>query len=90
MAILAHPLYYRIPRERLEQLIAKFAALGGQAMEVRYAYYGQEEEAYLEAQARKHGLRISAGSDFHGIKPGDFLGRPYPGWIYAKLKEALT
>jgi len=88
VAILAHPLYYRIPRERMEQLVAKFSALGGQAMEVRYAYYTPEEEAYLQTLADRNGLEISAGSDYHGIKPGDFLGRPYPRWIYEKLKEA--
>ena len=85
--ILAHPLYYRISRERLEQLVEKFARLGGLAMEVAYAFYDEEQMAYLASLAARYGLLHSAGSDFHGIKPGDFLGRPFPMEIYLALME---
>lgn len=87
IAILAHPLYYKLTWDRLKQLVAKFAALGGQGMEVLYAFYDEAQMADLADLACSNGLLPSAGSDYHGIRDGDFLGRAYPVSIYQALKE---
>ena len=57
---------------QLELLIA----LGIQGMECHYARYTPTEAAFLERQAKIHGLLVSAGSDYHGAnKPNLHLGK---------------
>lgn len=68
IAVLAHPAKYKLTNLRLEALCAEFAAAGGAAMEV---VSGRQEAALTDKLARmanRHGLRASAGSDFH--QPG--------------------
>lgn len=65
--------------EELEASISELARCGLQGIEVYYP--GQEPERterYL-AQARRLGLLVTGGSDFHGerVKPGLLLGRGY-------------
>lgn len=74
--ILGHLLMYdldngsRTGGEEKERLVSYFKQLvdyyGGVAgIEVYYTRYGMEDRLYLLKMARKHGLLISAGSDFH-------------------------
>ena len=85
IAILAHPLYYKLTEARLEQLVAKAAALGCMAMEVEYPCYDEAQQVYLSEMALRHGLLHSAGSDYHGIREGDTLEQRYPVRIYRSL-----
>ena len=54
-------------KERLvgyfKQLVDHYGGIGG--MEVYYTRYGAEDRLYLLEMAQKHGLLISAGSDYH-------------------------
>lgn len=91
IAVLAHPLYYRLPEPVLERLVAKFSALGGQAMEVYYAGYDEEQQVYLAVMAERNGLQPSAGSDYHGNKSRDTLEQHYScelcGNLLAQMKS---
>jgi predicted metal-dependent phosphoesterase TrpH len=71
----AHPLggegkRHKTPEE-LAPLLCDLLSLGIQGMECWYSRYTRQETAFLTAQARRHSLLISGGSDFHGTpKPG--------------------
>ena len=73
---LAHPVRLRVggPQQE-ESLVAEMAAAGLDAIE---AYHSDHDEADTEryiALARKYGLKVTGGSDFHGEnKPGVRLG----------------
>lgn len=68
VAVLAHPGLYG-DDGMVEQLIHH----GLDGIEVFHPDHGkQEEERYLEI-GNKHGLIISAGSDFHGIRNGEIF-----------------
>lgn len=64
--ILAHPLMYHLDPEPLEQLVLSLKEEGLAGMEVYYSNNVGDDEARMEQLARRHGLRISGGSDFHG------------------------
>lgn len=82
IAVLAHPLQYRYPSEKLRSMIEFFCSYGLDAMETKYSAYDREEEMYLRSLALRYGLKRSGGSDYHGsIKPGLSLGTGYGnGW----------
>ena len=49
---------------------------GIRGMECHYSRYTAAEAAFLEEQAKSHGLLVSAGSDYHGSnKPNLYLGK---------------
>ncbi len=74
-AILAHPLLYKLKNQELEQLIASLKKSGLDGLEVPYSMNRYGDEAYLRQLAKKHNLKISGGSDFHGSnKPNIQLG----------------
>ncbi|NIK68564.1 PHP domain-containing protein [Paenibacillus sp. BK720] len=65
-SVIAHPgLYGR--DDLVEQLIGK----GAQGIEVYHSDHGTEEEQRYAGLARKHGLIITGGSDFHGERQGE-------------------
>lgn len=69
VAVLAHPRKYPLTRTKMCALIADFAALGGDALEV---ISGQQPSGMAEDLARiaeAHKLAASCGSDFH--RPGE-------------------
>ncbi len=66
VSVLAHPLRYGLSRTRLTQLVAAFAQAGGRALEVATPVQLPGEWPWLQAQATKHALFCSQGSDFHG------------------------
>ena len=66
IAVLAHPLKYRLTATRLRRLVADFAACGGGAMEVVVGRQTQQDTLFLARLAEQHGLQASVGSDFHG------------------------
>ncbi|MDT8319680.1 MAG: PHP domain-containing protein [Xanthomonadales bacterium] len=75
IAVLAHPLKYKLTRTKLKRLLSHFVEVGGQGLEV---ISGQQEAQHTAAMAQlceQHGLLASAGSDFHGPgKPWAELG----------------
>lgn len=92
--VLAHPTLYHMGRERLENLVAELKAAGLLAIEGLYSTYTPAETREMQTLAKKSGLLISGGSDFHGAnKPGLSFGTGYgklflPEEILTKLKAA--
>ena len=76
--VLAHPLLYGMGKERLQLLVDRLKAVGLEAIEAVYCTYSQAEETQMRELAKKNGLLISGGSDFHGnAKPGLEMGTGY-------------
>lgn len=76
VAVLAHPLQYRYDAEQLQELVKYASRVGIQGLEVYYTGYSEKQRAELIKLAKKFGLVITGGSDFHGRnKPGISVGR---------------
>lgn len=74
-AILAHPLLYRLSNSRLDTLVMELKSSGLDGLEVMYSMNRKMDESDMKVLARKYGLKISGGSDFHGSnKPNIQLG----------------
>jgi predicted metal-dependent phosphoesterase TrpH len=75
IAVLAHPLKYKLTRVKLKKLLDDFIQAGGQGMEV---VSGQQQTYLTRDMAQlceQKGLLASCGSDFHGPgKPWSELG----------------
>lgn len=65
VAVLAHPIKYRLTATRLRKLVADFAACGGGAIEVVVGRQSTQDSQFLAQLAAQHGLQASVGSDFH-------------------------
>jgi predicted metal-dependent phosphoesterase TrpH len=65
VAVLAHPLKYKMTNAKLGRLVEAFKACGGQAMEVVVGGQNADRTAFLATLANRHGLLASGGSDFH-------------------------
>ena len=75
VAILAHPLLYRINTNQLQVLIDELKEAGLDGIEAIYSTHTQGEEQLVKRIARENNLLISGGSDFHGAnKPMIHLG----------------
>lgn len=91
--ILAHPVLYHMGRDRLELLVSRLTTVGLLGIEAIYSTYSSAEERDMRSIAKKFGLLISGGSDFHGTtKPGLDLAVGYgnlvvPEDILLRLKE---
>jgi predicted metal-dependent phosphoesterase TrpH len=93
--VLSHPFTLDVKDERdLEDLLVDLKGAGLKGMEVYYPEHGPERTTQYERLARRHGLVMTGGTDFHGeAKPrvqmgigrGD-LRIPYQ--LVEKLKEA--
>lgn len=74
-AVLAHPLLYRMSDEPLQKLISEMKKTGLDGIEAIYSCNKGKDESYVRQLARKYGLFITGGSDFHGTnKPDIDLG----------------
>jgi predicted metal-dependent phosphoesterase TrpH len=90
---LAHPGVLSTDYAVLERLIVLFKAMGLVGVE---AYHHAHTPEYLEfflACARRYGLVVTAGSDYHGRPQGAQLGelgpgRPVPDQVLADLRQA--
>ena len=93
LAILAHPILYRMSRERLDILVCRLKDTGLTGIEALYATYNHREENQIRQLALKYDLLLSGGSDFHGFaKPKLELGTGYgnlnvPDEVYFTLKK---
>lgn len=65
VAVFAHPLRYHISRGALRAAIQSFVHAGGEAIEVCNGGGGRDDPAAAAALARRFGLKVSMGSDFH-------------------------
>ena len=90
--VLAHPLQYKMGKERLQILVDRLKEAGVEAIEAVYCTNSPSEEAQMRELAKKNGLLISGGSDFHGsAKPGLEMGTGY-GKLYVsgEILDALV
>lgn len=78
IAILAHPLLYKLSELKLNEMLDYLKSCGLKGMECIYSTHTDEETEFLTSIAKKHNLKISGGSDFHGEnKPNLDLGTGY-------------
>ncbi|MBT0722415.1 RNase RNM [Rosenbergiella collisarenosi] len=64
-AVVAHPARYQLSTKWLKRLLAYFAEVGGDAMEVAQCQQAPNERQQLARYALDYGLSASQGSDFH-------------------------
>jgi predicted metal-dependent phosphoesterase TrpH len=76
VAVLAHPLHYRLTFSRLRQLVAFFQESGGAAVEICGEQANPDQKRNLAELVRKSGLAASGGSDFHD-----------PEWAWSKIGQ---
>lgn len=69
--VLAHPMQYNLEPKKLETLLQELISCGLEGIEAVYTSHTEAQERYLRTLAKKYGLRISGGSDFHGSKKPD-------------------
>ncbi len=73
--VLAHPLLYHLSSSQLEELVAGLKDCGLQGLEAVYSTNRFSDESSMKQLARRHGLCVTGGSDFHGSnKPDIDLG----------------
>ena len=73
--VLAHPIIYRLPIPELEALVDTLITYGLRGIETIYSSHSKQDENYVRGLAKRKGLIITGGSDFHGKpKPAINLG----------------
>lgn len=78
IAVLAHPLLYKLSQNRLEMIIRELVKGGLAGIEAYYSTHSPSDINYVKRIAQKYKLRLSGGSDFHGAnKPKLDLGTGY-------------
>lgn len=96
IAILAHPLLYRLSDLELESMVTYLKGLGLDGIETMYSTYSDAQQLYMLHLAADHQLLKSGGSDFHGAnKPDIALGTGYgklrvPGSYLHMMKEYVS
>ena len=68
VAVIAHPLRYKITATKLRKLIKEFKNCGGKAIEVITSHNILKEVVIASDYAKKYNLAASIGSDFHNEK----------------------
>lgn len=77
-AILAHPLLYNFSNAQLDTLVSDLSNMGLNGIEAIYSCNKGSDTSKMKCLARKYGLFITGGSDFHGNnKPGLDMGNGY-------------
>ncbi len=74
--VMAHPLQYRYDEAELLRLVGTLKDSGVVGMECLYSQYIPEESEYLMTFARRFGLCVTGGSDFHGTRKPIRMGTP--------------
>lgn len=96
IAILAHPLLYKLGYSEIEEMITTLIPLGLKGIEAYHSSNNWYESDKLRSLALKYNLLISGGSDFHGAnKPDIKIGSGRGGLkihrkILDNLKASLT
>ncbi len=65
IAVLAHPLKYKLTRTKLKRLLADFVHVGGQGLEVVSGQQNPQQTAGMGQLCEQLNLLASCGSDFH-------------------------
>lgn len=74
-SIFAHPMLTKLSKDRLESLVNELSQNGLDGLETMYVSYTPADELFTKQMAKRHGLKQSGGSDFHGSnKPHIDLG----------------
>ena len=78
-------------RRHFESILEKLVARGLDGMECLYSSHSREETEYLCTLAEKHGLLITAGSDYHGanMREGVSLAGCWKGWENEVVPQAI-
>jgi 3',5'-nucleoside bisphosphate phosphatase len=72
VAVLAHPYQLKLADvEEVERLIVELAALGLDGIEAIYSRHSEDERHAYARMARRHGLLVTGGSDYHGTYKPD-------------------
>ena len=66
IAVLAHPLKYKLSRTKLKRLLASFMEVGGQGIEVVSGQQQPQQTKDMAELCEQMNLLASCGSDFHG------------------------
>ncbi len=75
LAVLAHPILYRLDMTALQRLVDALKEVGLDGIEAIYSTYSRGEERLIRDLAAKNDLLLSGGSDFHGEnKPAIRIG----------------
>ena len=97
IAVLAHLMLYKsLNAAQKSALVAELKEAGLTGIETYYSTYTPVEEAYVESLAKKYGLILTGGTDFHGqTKPeiSLFSGKgnlEIPDWILPEFFAALN
>ena len=73
--VLAHPIIYRLPIPELEALVDTLKGYGLRGIETIYSSHSKQDEDYVRGLAKRKGLLITGGSDYHGKpKPAISMG----------------
>ncbi len=73
--VLAHPYQYGFSKDRLESFVQFLKERGLEGMECFYSRYTASDSDKLVRMAKRHGLFVTGGTDFHGEnKPEIKLG----------------
>ncbi|HDD35708.1 MAG TPA: PHP domain-containing protein [Candidatus Desulfofervidus auxilii] len=76
--VLAHPFTLHLDNEKLDVFVKQLKDWGLGGIEVYYTEHTPDQVAYYAYLAKKYGLCMTGGSDFHGKnKEGILLGRGY-------------
>ena len=95
IAVLAHPLLYKINTKGLENMVSELAAASLTGIEAYYSTHSPSDTKYIKKLAQQNRLLLSGGSDFHGSnKKNLVLGTGYgsldvPADLIDTLKGAL-
>lgn len=75
VAVLAHPLHYKLTRTKLRKLLVDFVDAGGRGLEVANGrQWSASDIDLLRSLCKSFGLVASIGSDFHAQTPWSEVG----------------
>ena len=75
VAFLAHPHLIKISDDELEKYLKELKSYGLDGLEGYYTDYDEEMQTKFQAMAKRHGLELSGGTDFHAaMKPHISIG----------------
>jgi len=66
LPVLAHPQTLSLSDDELSDLLSRLTSMGLVGVEVYYYSHSEEETAFYTSLARRYGLIVTGGSDFHG------------------------